>query len=263
MSDTIIIRVPDGTDCENIVDRARVGDAINPTGFVVIAEAKRSMRTTLERIVEDINTQYRGKPTVFVGIDYHFGTLQEATELFDTTLAVAPNKKSRIDQLQAYLPGLLRNSHRLGDLGSARMFSIRVEDRSPDGDAVDSALRSHKGKTLHELAEVSFPNFYAYRAPGPFANPAERVLNDLGEVIDRQSTSQGSIQVTSFVFDVNEEARTTQMEALQADREAGPDGAAPDQPEAGQARADQRRSGEDGHPGADRLVYRELGDSPR
>lgn len=205
MTDTIVISIPDGTDYESIVERARIGDAVDPTGFIVISDVKRSSLSTLEGLVNEIRTYWRGKPVMLVGIDYHFQTLWQLSEVFDVTLAVAPDQEHWIDRIDQHLPGLLRNCGQLGPLGSARVAPIPLGDNSPESEAITGAMRSNRGEPLHELADVDFPQFYAYRAPGPFANPAEHVLNDMGRVIDRQATSDGTLQVTGFVFDVEAE----------------------------------------------------------
>jgi hypothetical protein len=65
-------------------------------------------------------------------------------------------------------------------------------------------LRVHKGEPLHPLAETDYPPFYAYRAPDQFVDTAERVLGELGWVIDAQTTTSGTLSVTSFTFGMDD-----------------------------------------------------------
>jgi hypothetical protein len=184
-------------------------------------------------------------PTLLVAVEQHEAHLEAASELFDTTLAVAPGKADRIDRLEPHYPNILREGHRLGTLGSVRTFDVPVTDLTPDDRAIVEALKQVKGETFHPLAEMAYPRFYAYRAPGPFANAAERVLSDLGQVIDRQTTSRGTLSVTSFAFE---------MDATEGETET------PGAPVPGQ---DGRVTDEEGHAGespfAEQVVHRNVG----
>jgi hypothetical protein len=198
---TIVLDVRGNVDLSRLAEQVRLDEGPMPNGFVIIAEVDDSPISVLRFTSEAIDQYYRAVPTLLIAIEQHEAHLEEASELFDTTLAVAPNKAAGIERLEPHYPNLLREGDQLGTLGSIRTFDVPVTNLTPDDRAIVDALKKVKGETFHPLAETAYPRHYAYCAPGPFANAAERVLGELGRVIDRQTTSRGTLSVTSFVFE--------------------------------------------------------------
>jgi hypothetical protein len=168
---------------------------------VIEAEIDRYAPDALSGIRRIIDDNYRLMPTLLVGIDYSTRGLQEAAEVFDATLAVSPDEEERIGQLEPHYPKLLGTVGRFGNLGSVRMNTFPLVDES----VLQRRMRNEIGDQFHDLADQAFPEFYAYRAPGSYANAAENVLGDMGrEVVSRQHTNLNCIEVFGFVFDIDE-----------------------------------------------------------
>jgi hypothetical protein len=203
MRKTIVLDVRGDVDLVTLAEQVRLDEAPMPNGFVIVERVDHSPIAVLRYLSEAIDQYYREVPTLLVAVEQHEEHLQAASELFDTTLAVAPNKADRIGRLEPHYPSILREGDQLGTLGSVRTFDVPVTDLTPDDRTIVEALKQVKGDTFHPIAEMAYPGFYAYRAPGPFANAAERVLGKLGRVIDRQTTSRGTLSVTSFAFEMD------------------------------------------------------------
>jgi hypothetical protein len=200
MRETIVLDVRGGASTEALVEEIHLDGGPLPNGFVIIERVDEHIRT-LQEIADLIDAYYRSMPTLLVAIDEHPDNLREASRWFDTTLAVSGSNEDGIDRLEQHFPNLLREGDQLGQLGSIRTFPVSVRGLAPDAEDIREALQRVKGRTYHKFAEQTFPSRYAYVAPGPYANPAERILNEMGQVIDRQTTSGEELLVTSFAFE--------------------------------------------------------------
>jgi hypothetical protein len=126
-----------------------------------------------------------------------------------------------------------------------------------DEHVLETRMRNAIGDQFHDLADRAFPQYYAYRAPGSYADAAENVLGEMGEeVVSRQHVDGDRIEVLGFVFDVDEAHL--------------PEGGLPDPLGGGDPEESDLSpasvSGHDGVPSAptdgstDQVVHRDLGD---
>jgi hypothetical protein len=200
IDDVALVDVPKGSDPQDVLDAVRAESFDAVEGVVIEAEIDRYTPHVLRGVRRVIDDNCRVMPTLLVGVDYHTKMLERAAELFDATIALSPDKERRIHRLEPHYAELLRQVDRLGDLGSVRTFDVAVTDHR----RTVEALRVHKGEPLHPLGETDYPPFYAYRAPDQFVDTAERVLGELGWVIDAQTTTSGTLSVTSFTFGIDD-----------------------------------------------------------
>jgi hypothetical protein len=252
MDDIARIDVRKWMDPQQIRQEVRARDFDSVDGVVVEAEIDRYTVDALRSIRRIIDDNYRVMPTLLIGVDYSTRGLRDSAEVFDATVAVSPDRRELIDRLEPHYPKLLEHVGRFGELGSVRVNSFPLVDER----ILKERMRNEIGDQLHDLADQAFPTFYAYRAPGSFADAAENVLGEMGHVVSRQHTGGQGIEVLGFVFDVDEAYVPEEglrdplggSDLGEADAAVSP--ASVFGPERGQA--------DDG--GTDQLVHRDLGD---
>jgi hypothetical protein len=267
-------RIPEATDPELIVDtlvgvesEARATGRGNnhnppqqptpsPAGYVLVAELRPELETTLQGVARELSRRRLFNRTLLIGIDQHRETLEEMLDIYDTTIIVDQHKEELIDDLIEFLPALFDNWEALGTCGSLQIPKVDVSGLDPrrSGPTIARELRLRKTPTLHQLAEVDYPDFYAVKAPGDYVSIAVDALNEQATVIDIQGANQSTITVAGFIFDEIDEDLDERLEAMQRERQ--PDG------DTVPAVGDGDELEDNGHGGIDQdidsVVYREF-----
>lgn len=202
--------MPKETDPEAIVGKLLGSDKPrrDPAGAALISEIDRQSYGTLLTVAEELRVKRRDTQPLLVGIPSHDPTVGALQRAFDTILLVESNKQEYLPLLKPYLPALF--TAQTGAIGSARVIErIDVTDDEPDSTDVQSELRARKGEPLHTLAEVEYPELYAFAAPSKFHELARQALDDLGSVVYTLETDAPMIQIVGFSF-IDDEAAARQ-----------------------------------------------------
>jgi len=266
-------RIPEATDPEYIVnilegvhDRGNTNGAgaaantprqpmPNPAGYVLIAELRPELETTLRGVARELRRRRLFPRTLLIGIDQHRDTLETMLDVYETTIIVDSHKEELIDDLVQFLPALFDNWEALGVCRSLQVPKVDVSGLDPRraGTGLERELRQRKTPVLHQLAEVDYPDFYAVAAPGDYISIAVDALDQQAHVVDVQGTNESTITIAGFVFDEVDQDPDDRLEALQRDRQPDDDIG----PEDGGNHEE-----ENGHGGIDRdidsVVYREF-----
>jgi hypothetical protein len=200
MESTVVISADPTTDYEELIDRLRNRDLRNINGVVIEARVGRSSPDRLRGLRNEVHHAYRFPDIMLVAVEENRRALREAAEPFDTTIAVSPANEEKIEYLRPHYTEFLRHARRFGKIGSARVRPVEKGSRLE----VAHDLRRELGQELHEFGNATYPEFYAFRAPGTYANVANDVLREMGWVVSSIHADGGEIQVVGLVFDLDE-----------------------------------------------------------